>query len=64
MSDVQWQKSSYSTEQANCIEIATVNGSFLMRESDSPEAIVETDHARLATLLDGVKRGAFDPLIS
>ncbi|MFE1357621.1 DUF397 domain-containing protein [Streptomyces harbinensis] len=63
MSDVQWQKSSYSTEQANCIEIATSNDSFLIRESDSPGAIVETDHRRLTTLLDGVKRGTFDRLI-
>ena len=53
-----WQKSSYSGEGNNCLELAsTESGALLIRESDSPTAIIETTPAKLATLLAATRDG-------
>ncbi|WP_406114978.1 DUF397 domain-containing protein [Streptomyces sp. NBC_01014] len=53
-----WQKSSYSTEGANCVNVAIApDGGIALRESDSPSAILTTTPASLGALLATVKRG-------
>lgn len=58
MSAYIWQKSSYSTEGANCVNIATASdGTLRMRESDDPDVILATTPAALAALLASLKAG-------
>jgi hypothetical protein len=64
MSDVQWQKSSYSTEQANCVEVAAAAGAVLVRESDAPEVVLAANPTALRSLLAATKAGAFSRLSS
>ncbi len=64
MSDIHWQKSSYSTNGGDnsCVELARQAGSVLVREGDEPGVIAVASPARAAALLGAVKRGAFDGL--
>lgn len=58
MSAYIWQKSSYSTEGANCVNIATASdGTLRMRESDDPDVILATTPTALSALLASVKEG-------
>ncbi|MEV6673123.1 DUF397 domain-containing protein [Streptomyces sp. NPDC051162] len=63
MSDIQWQKSSFSTEGNDCMEIARSAEAILMRESDTPDLIVTTSPQKLRAFLLGAKAGEFDHLI-
>ncbi|MGW7008640.1 DUF397 domain-containing protein [Streptomyces sp. NPDC054933] len=61
MSRLTWQKSSYSEEGANCVNVAiSGDGSIYLRESDSPDVIVTTTPDRLGDLLQRIKSGALD----
>ncbi|MDJ0344627.1 DUF397 domain-containing protein [Streptomyces sp. H10-C2] len=64
MSEINWQKSSYSGQGdgADCVELATVAGTIRLRESDDPQAIVTTTPAKLKAFLLGVQTGRFDHL--
>ncbi|MEV7025016.1 DUF397 domain-containing protein [Kitasatospora sp. NPDC093558] len=65
MSALDWQKSSYSSESANCIYLAAGHDcSIRLRESDEPDVIISTSPDRLLALLRGVKAGEFDRLTS
>ncbi|MDY0809814.1 DUF397 domain-containing protein [Kitasatospora purpeofusca] len=55
-----WQKSSFSGNQANCVEIASDGELIHIRESDDPAAIISTTKAKLAAWLQGAKAGEFD----
>ncbi|OEV06044.1 DUF397 domain-containing protein [Streptomyces oceani] len=59
MSDVTWQKSTYSgSGQNDCLELATAPaGTLHLRESDDPSTILNTSHTAVAGLLATVKRG-------
>lgn len=58
---IQWQKSSFSGgDGPNCVEVAHHEGQILMRESDTPDSVIVTDHAKLAAFIAGVKAGEFD----
>lgn len=51
-----WQKSSYSTEGANCLNLATAPGGILcLRESDEPDRILTVNRAGLSALLATIK---------
>ncbi|MCF6521627.1 DUF397 domain-containing protein [Streptomyces sp. JJ36] len=53
-----WQKSSYSNEGANCVNVAAApGGGIRVRESDAPEAVLEVGRTALRGLLAAVKRG-------
>ncbi|MBW1602797.1 DUF397 domain-containing protein [Streptomyces sp. JJ66] len=54
-----WQKSSYSSEASNCVEIAANERSAVLhlRESDDPQTILTTTPHRLAALLGAARRG-------
>ncbi|MFJ2260568.1 DUF397 domain-containing protein [Streptomyces sp. NPDC087844] len=51
-----WQKSSYSTEGANCLNLATAPDDTLrLRESDDPDRILAVNREGLSALLAAVK---------
>jgi hypothetical protein len=48
-----WQKSSYSSEGSNCLELAaTPDGRLHLRESDEPDITLNTRPTRVRALLD------------
>ncbi|WAL96273.1 DUF397 domain-containing protein [Streptomyces sp. Je 1-369] len=52
MPGTQWQKSSFSgVEGPNCVELASVEGHLLLRESDDPDTVIATTPARLNALV-------------
>ncbi|MGW1785725.1 DUF397 domain-containing protein [Streptomyces sp. NPDC002143] len=56
MPDLTWQKSTYSAEAANCVNIAAdPTGTLHLRESDEPETVLTTTPARLQALICGLK---------
>ncbi|MFG3056217.1 DUF397 domain-containing protein [Kitasatospora sp. NPDC048239] len=58
--DLTWQKSSFSGNQANCVEIATDGDVVYVRESDDPAKVVTTTKAKLDAWIRGAKAGEFD----
>lgn len=67
MSDIQWQKSSYSADGPGnaCVELALASdAAILLRESDDPHVIIATTPAALRALVRGIKTGEFDFLAS
>lgn len=58
MTALHWQKSSYSSEGNNCIELAATPGSTLhLRESDDPRVIVTLRASALSSLLGAIRQG-------
>ncbi|MDH6143952.1 hypothetical protein P3T35_005987 [Kitasatospora sp. GP30] len=55
-----WQKSSFSGNSNECIEVRAVDGTVEVRESDSPEVIIRTTPAKWAKFLLGARAGEFD----
>ncbi|WP_329221371.1 DUF397 domain-containing protein [Streptomyces sp. NBC_01485] len=52
-----WQTSSYSTEGANCLNLATAPDDTLrLRESDAPDQILAVNRASLSALLSAIKK--------
>ncbi|MDH6142153.1 MULTISPECIES: DUF397 domain-containing protein [Kitasatospora] len=60
MRSSEWQKSSYSANHDDCVEVRTVDGLVELRESDDGEIIVRTTPVKFAKFLQGVKAGEFD----
>ncbi|GAA0992930.1 MULTISPECIES: DUF397 domain-containing protein [Streptomyces violaceusniger group] len=62
MSTYQWQKSSYSADAGNCVNVAADgNGNGIaLRESDDPDVILTTTPAALRAFIRAAKDGAFD----
>lgn len=48
----------------NCIEVATHEGSIVMRESDDPSSTITTSRAKMAAFIAGMKNGEFDHLVN
>lgn len=63
MSQLIWQKSSYSTGgQGECVEVAAdAAGLVHLRESDRPEQSAITTSTALAALLDAIKSNRLSP---
>ncbi|MEV2192634.1 DUF397 domain-containing protein [Streptomyces phaeochromogenes] len=58
MSTLHWQKSSYSSEGNNCLELATTpDGTIRLRESDAPEVTLSLLPSDLALLLTATRQG-------
>ncbi|MGI5339534.1 DUF397 domain-containing protein [Streptomyces sp. CA-181903] len=58
MSEAKWQKSSFSNDRDECIELARkVPGEVLIRESDVPDVTIKASRAQLRTFISGVKAG-------
>ncbi|MFJ7908480.1 DUF397 domain-containing protein [Kitasatospora sp. NPDC096204] len=62
MSQLNWQKSSFSGDRADCVEIASDGDRAYIRESDDPTTIVTTTRTKLHTWIHGAKAGEFDHL--
>jgi hypothetical protein len=60
MTSSQWQKSSFSTNSNECVEVRTVDGLVELRESDTGDIIVRTTPIKFAKFLQGIKAGEFD----
>ncbi|MFD4656201.1 DUF397 domain-containing protein [Kitasatospora sp. NPDC058444] len=60
MTDTEWQKSSFSGNVENCVEVRTVAGAVELRESDEGHLILRTNPTTLADLLHALKTGEFD----
>ncbi|MEV8061323.1 DUF397 domain-containing protein [Streptomyces antimycoticus] len=60
MSDVKWHKSSFSTDGANCVELAAAGNGIRIRESDEPDAVVRTTPAALGVFIRAIKAGRLD----
>jgi hypothetical protein len=52
-----WQKSTYSQEQGECVELAAEGGTVLLRESDDPTVVLTTTPDALARFLKTIKVG-------
>lgn len=51
-----WQKSSFSGEAANCLNVAAMSdGTLHLRESDDPSRILAVNREGLSALLTAVK---------
>jgi hypothetical protein len=57
---IAWQKSSFSMEEGECLELAAIHGSIKLRESDDPDEVVTTTPRKLAVFIAGLKSGEFD----
>ncbi|MDX3135313.1 DUF397 domain-containing protein [Streptomyces europaeiscabiei] len=56
MSRLHWQKSTSCGDASNCVTLATApTGHILLRESDTPTAILTTTHAPLRSLIQTLK---------
>jgi hypothetical protein len=61
VSELAWQKSTFSSNAADCVEVALApDGTIALRESDRPGDIVTTTPAKLRAFIAGVKAGEFD----
>ncbi|MEK2488380.1 DUF397 domain-containing protein [Kitasatospora purpeofusca] len=63
MEQLAWQKSTFSGEDADCVEIAADGELIHIRESDDPATAITTTKAKLSAWLQGAKAGEFDHLI-
>ncbi|MBW1602796.1 DUF397 domain-containing protein [Streptomyces sp. JJ66] len=58
MRSVTWQKSSYSAQGSNCVELASASpDAIYLRESDDRQTVLVTTPRRLAALLAGARAG-------
>ncbi|SER60213.1 protein of unknown function [Streptomyces sp. yr375] len=56
MQTLHWQKSSYSGDGSNCVNIAaSPTGTLHLRESDEPGVVLTTTPTRLRALIRGLK---------
>ncbi|MGW0825498.1 DUF397 domain-containing protein [Streptomyces sp. NPDC002845] len=59
MPELAWQKSSFSEDQVNCVQVTTPpDGTIRLRESDTPDVTLTTAPEGLAALLRHVKTDA------
>jgi len=52
---IEWQKSSFSTDTDNCVEVARDGAGILLRESDVPNVRLRLSHKVLHSLLNTAK---------
>jgi hypothetical protein len=62
LSRAEWHKSSYSSANGACVEVATVDGAVAVRHSKDPDgpALIYPP-AEWAAFTRGVQAGEFDP---
>ncbi|MEU9473836.1 DUF397 domain-containing protein [Streptomyces avermitilis] len=59
MSELQWQKSTYSQEASACVYLATTpTGTILLQESDEPEVVLNTGTRQLGALISALRTTA------
>ncbi|MFJ2576044.1 DUF397 domain-containing protein [Kitasatospora aureofaciens] len=60
MPESEWQKSSFSAANNECVEVRAVDRLVEVRESDEGGTILRTTPTAFATLLQAIKAGEFD----
>ncbi|MFB7557830.1 DUF397 domain-containing protein [Streptomyces brevispora] len=56
MANLVWQKSSFSGEAANCVNVAAApDGTLRLRESDDPDVILAATRAGMSALVASIK---------
>lgn len=60
MSLLNWRKSTFSENQANCVELAAAHDGIHMRESDEPDTVLHTTPATLRSFIRAVKTGGLN----
>ncbi|MET8024907.1 DUF397 domain-containing protein [Streptomyces avermitilis] len=56
MTELNWQKSTYSQEASACVYLATTpTGTILLRESDEPEVVLTTGPRQLTALISTLR---------
>ncbi|MDH6704207.1 hypothetical protein P3T27_000908 [Kitasatospora sp. MAA19] len=60
MTDTEWQKSSFSGNVENCVEVRKADRLVELRESDEGHLIIRTAPANFAAFLQAAKAGEFD----
>ncbi|MFB7476491.1 DUF397 domain-containing protein [Kitasatospora sp. NPDC056184] len=60
MSRIDWQKSSFSGDDSNCVEIRTGAGLIELRESDDGHVVLRTTATAFTGLLGAIKAGELD----
>ncbi|MFE5124679.1 DUF397 domain-containing protein [Streptomyces sp. NPDC056669] len=61
MSDLTWQKSSFSDGAGpNCVELADAPDGIRIRESDEPETVIRTSPATLRSFIRAVRAAHLD----
>ncbi|MGW2373850.1 MULTISPECIES: DUF397 domain-containing protein [Kitasatospora] len=63
MEQLDWQRSSFSEDEANYLEIASEGEFVYIRESDNPELVVTTTRVKLNAWILGAKDGEFDHFV-
>jgi len=59
-----WLKAQYSTQNGQCVEIASIVGKIAMRDSKDPDGpILVYTSAEFRAFLDGAQNGEFDSLL-
>ncbi|MFC7262654.1 DUF397 domain-containing protein [Streptomyces lutosisoli] len=62
MPELHWQKSSFSSEASNCVELATApDGTIRLRESDAPSTALTLRATTLNPLLSATREGIRRP---
>ncbi|MFJ2831829.1 DUF397 domain-containing protein [Streptomyces sp. NPDC087263] len=57
MTELNWQKSSYSESGSSCVYLATTPaGTILLRESDEPEITLTAGRPQLKALISTLRR--------
>ncbi|MBT2527014.1 DUF397 domain-containing protein [Streptomyces sp. ISL-99] len=56
-----WQKSTYSGDSSNCLEVAAETGGIKLRESDDPEVILTATTQSVRQLVLSLKTHGLSP---
>jgi Domain of unknown function (DUF397) len=61
LSSLNWRKSSYSSSNGQCVEVASAGPDVAVRDSKDPDgAVLLCTRAGMAAFIAGVKEGEFD----
>ncbi|MER6299168.1 DUF397 domain-containing protein [Kitasatospora sp. NPDC001539] len=63
MDHLDWQRSTFSSDQPNCLEIASEGDLVYIRESADPTRVVTTTRTKLNAWILGAKDGEFDHFV-
>lgn len=59
--DLQWQTSSYSSDDGNCVEVAGLDARYAVRDSKDPSgAALMVTAAQWSAFTTGLRAGEFD----